>query len=70
MTDPGLPEIKLYTGTRDIRYGKEVAIRDTTSLVGDVEEILAIQADLLGIGEMIQLSKRWGTNRIEEVSMN
>ena len=39
MTDPGLPEIKLYTGTRTFDTGKEDGnTRLGLSLVGDVEE--------------------------------
>ena len=73
MTDPGLPEIKLYTGTRDIRYWQGGWQYATGTLIGwgrgrDPSDPSGPTWDW---GDDSTIAKRWGTNRIEgTVSMS
>ena len=73
IKDPGLPEIELYTGTRDIRYWQGGWQYATGTLIGwgRGRDPSDPSGPTWNWGDDSTIAKRWGTNRIEDTeSMN
>ena len=68
IKDPGLPEIELYTGTRDIRYWQGGWQYATGTLIGwgRGRDPSDPSGPTWNWGDDSTIAKRWGTNRIED----